>query len=115
MIAGSRTLPIKFRIERDPAIIALQDNRYLSGRVVLTVEHVRDDRRISLDAKLDRERAAVEQADELAGLDVLELAPAFHDVDVGVPDGEAGHADADARSEERRVGKECRSRWSPYH
>ena len=25
---------------------------------------------------------------------------------------EAGYA---ARSEERRVGKECRSRWSPYH
>src|ERR1035441_4882078 len=23
--------------------------------------------------------------------------------------------DATARSEERRVGKECRSRWSPYH
>src|SRR5712672_421381 len=22
---------------------------------------------------------------------------------------------ADLRSEERRVGKECRSRWSPYH
>ena len=21
----------------------------------------------------------------------------------------------DSRSEERRVGKECRSRWSPYH
>ena len=21
----------------------------------------------------------------------------------------------DIRSEERRVGKECRSRWSPYH
>src|SRR5258708_852056 len=28
-----------------------------------------------------------------------------------------GQADPeqDARSEERRVGKECRSRWSPYH
>src|SRR5256886_12748209 len=29
-----------------------------------------------------------------------------------------GYTDADvrgARSEERRVGKECRSRWSPYH
>ena len=27
-----------------------------------------------------------------------------------------GEADAQAyRSEERRVGKECRSRWSPYH
>ena len=24
-------------------------------------------------------------------------------------------ASADIRSEERRVGKECRSRWSPYH
>src|SRR2546422_9454137 len=23
--------------------------------------------------------------------------------------------EAEARSEERRVGKECRSRWSPYH
>src|SRR3712207_6335822 len=23
--------------------------------------------------------------------------------------------EVDARSEERRVGKECRSRWSPYH
>ena len=24
-------------------------------------------------------------------------------------------AELDYRSEERRVGKECRSRWSPYH
>ena len=24
-------------------------------------------------------------------------------------------ADSQKRSEERRVGKECRSRWSPYH
>src|SRR2546430_591258 len=31
---------------------------------------------------------------------------------------EAAHTcalDDDVRSEERRVGKECRSRWSPYH
>ena len=27
---------------------------------------------------------------------------------------EAAHPEF-ARSEERRVGKECRSRWSPYH
>src|SRR5690242_21464914 len=27
----------------------------------------------------------------------------------------APHRRAPARSEERRVGKECRSRWSPYH
>src|SRR2546430_3438345 len=25
------------------------------------------------------------------------------------------HANETLRSEERRVGKECRSRWSPYH
>ena len=30
-------------------------------------------------------------------------------VSPGVAVGDAG------RSEERRVGKECRSRWSPYH
>ena len=26
-----------------------------------------------------------------------------------------GDKSLDDRSEERRVGKECRSRWSPYH
>ena len=26
-----------------------------------------------------------------------------------------GLTDGTIRSEERRVGKECRSRWSPYH
>ena len=35
------------------------------------------------------------------------------------PDYEEGLTSAQAeehrRSEERRVGKECRSRWSPYH
>ena len=25
------------------------------------------------------------------------------------------NVDSTSRSEERRVGKECRSRWSPYH
>ena len=38
----------------------------------------------------------------------------------GDPDGRvllalAEHRIAAIRSEERRVGKECRSRWSPYH
>ena len=28
---------------------------------------------------------------------------------------QANLSDITARSEERRVGKECRSRWSPYH
>ena len=32
-----------------------------------------------------------------------------------IRDDATGRRFADARSEERRVGKECRSRWSPYH
>jgi len=31
------------------------------------------------------------------------------------PETGIGHWSEEARSEERRVGKECRSRWSPYH
>ena len=34
---------------------------------------------------------------------------AIQDIDFSVQEGEF------LRSEERRVGKECRSRWSPYH
>ena len=30
-------------------------------------------------------------------------------------EGERGYEGEGFRSEERRVGKECRSRWSPYH
>ena len=30
-------------------------------------------------------------------------------------DGSESATAGNARSEERRVGKECRSRWSPYH
>src|SRR2546430_8805180 len=33
----------------------------------------------------------------------------------GAPKGWLVRAWDDVRSEERRVGKECRSRWSPYH
>ena len=42
----------------------------------------------------------------------------FHYVDEEHIDALLAYADTfshDARSEERRVGKECRSRWSPYH
>src|SRR5687767_16040003 len=43
-----------------------------------------------------------------------------HDAAAGVADaaalgGAIGAAEIHHRSEERRVGKECRSRWSPYH
>ena len=39
--------------------------------------------------------------------------PGFKD-QISGDDGEL-HRFVNVRSEERRVGKECRSRWSPYH
>ena len=36
-------------------------------------------------------------------------------LDEGFTPGQAMAVAAAERSEERRVGKECRSRWSPYH
>ena len=35
--------------------------------------------------------------------------------DPALVDGKGDVLKSDKRSEERRVGKECRSRWSPYH
>src|SRR5258708_40312096 len=45
------------------------------------------------------------------------LIDGFTDVGVAAsaPPAPAGDGGARPRSEERRVGKECRSRWSPYH
>ena len=46
---------------------------------------------------------------------VLILLLLFHYVYISGHVGEFGVFLSTARSEERRVGKECRSRWSPYH
>src|SRR5256885_7255072 len=56
-------------------------------------------------------------AEDLPG-EVLRLASGFFQclIDRHGSDGHRAVADDPlARSEERRVGKECRSRWSPYH
>src|SRR2546425_7824827 len=53
----------------------------------------------------DADRRAVHHAARLPRAGIGEVAH----IDPGL-----GHDVAD-RSEERRVGKECRSRWSPYH
>src|SRR2546427_12360408 len=41
--------------------------------------------------------------------------PALREAEVLLGGGDGDLRGLDARSEERRVGKECRSRWSPYH
>src|SRR3712207_3221057 len=54
---------------------------------------------------------AVAHVEGLTGLRPVEGGPV---PEVAVVD-RPGWVDANTRSEERRVGKECRSRWSPYH
>ena len=51
--------------------------------------------------------ASTTQAELFALIDRLNTDPDVHGILVQSPLAE--------RSEERRVGKECRSRWSPYH
>src|SRR3712207_568688 len=46
---------------------------------------------------------------------MIKLAAAQVNRDLGLLDAHLADAIVRARSEERRVGKECRSRWSPYH
>jgi len=48
-----------------------------------------------------------------AGVDDLAVGDAVFGVTI--PGTEGAYAEKLARSEERRVGKECRSRWSTYH
>src|SRR5712692_12028164 len=64
-----------------------------------------------------RHEVIVARGGALAGffrLDRARLAPPRRRLERGRDVGELLHALPD-RSEERRVGKECRSRWSPYH
>src|SRR2546425_12516593 len=51
--------------------------------------------------------------------EALQLLPAHHPhamlCDIRMPETSGVELLPKVRSEERRVGKECRSRWSPYH
>src|SRR2546425_10676388 len=83
------------------------------GKLVLRVEpiefpqarvasHLGEDRRGA-----DRRRARVAVDDgAVRDLELNGVAPAAEPHRIG---------EEEIRSEERRVGKECRSRWSPYH
>ena len=76
--------------------------------------------------RVDFVSAIIEEIDKLQGHGVLRLLDVLVltiDDDgsvtrVEIADEDFGDlliAGAQLRSEERRVGKECRSRWSPYH
>ena len=54
--------------------------------------------------KINKETQALN--DTLNKMDLIDIYRTFHKKQRNAPS---------SRSEERRVGKECRSRWSPYH
>src|ERR1043166_8174580 len=78
--------PLAGFVKRYPQIPRVADKRHLLEDA--TVQLV-------LTAAIPCERAAIASEAMRAGKDVM--------------------TDKPGRSEERRVGKECRSRWSPYH
>src|SRR3712207_8710342 len=58
------------------------------------------------------EQSAEDVAGEMAK---LKMRPGEWEVTNEVLSANAPGLPSESRSEERRVGKECRSRWSPYH
>ena len=79
---------------------------YGAGEILLTSMD-RDGTKIGFDLELTRAISDAVRVPVIASGGVGNL----DHLTAGVKE---GHADA-VRSEERRVGKECRSRWSPYH
>ena len=65
---------------------------------------------VAVYSKADRDSLHVENADEAVYLGEGTAKDTYLDVDKIIK-----AALDTGRSEERRVGKECRSRWSPYH
>src|SRR5260370_13550544 len=76
----------------------LRDGSYRAWSILLLVTD-------KAGANLTNAQALVTAAQNEINATVPDFVPA-----VATPDGDPG-----MRSEERRVGKECRSRWSPYH
>ena len=58
--------------------------------------------------------AGAKDVQELADFITKRKLPAIF-VESSVPEKNVKALQERSRSEERRVGKECRSRWSPYH
>ena len=84
----------------------------------------KDSLKLLLVELLAQNKALTEQISVLlvriAGLEARNGQPAKTPTNSSVPPSKGQKANrpeapAEKRSEERRVGKECRSRWSPYH
>ena len=66
-------------------------------------------------AGVERAISIVERALAIHGAPIYVRHEVVHNKSVVEDLKSKGAVFVEARSEERRVGKECRSRWSPYH
>ena len=98
-------LALRTTLEENLAMVrdTVRHLRAEGQRVFLDAEHFFDGYRSNPEYALEVVRCAVE-----AGADLVALC----DTNGGMLPSELAEV---VRSEERRVGKECRSRWSPYH
>src|SRR3712207_9334049 len=77
-----------------------------------------DEDRARLDLRADADDARLVEVAEHVLADVRDVARDLLGAELRVAGLDLQLLDVDrrvVRSEERRVGKECRSRWSPYH
>ena len=124
---GSQKVPhlghLEWKVKYEPGVIEARGTK--DGKLVLTekrettgptvaIRLTADRTEIAADGEdvailkveaLDKEGRPVPTAANLIGFKVTGAGSL-----IGV-----GNGDPNCRSEERRVGKECRSRWSPYH
>ena len=108
-----KNIPIKEIEDKDITVVSSYTHAVkIEDEPILIGERINPTGKKKLKTALKEERydelvvEAIKQ--EQAGAHVL-------DVNVGLPGIDEPKVMKHVRSEERRVGKECRSRWSPYH
>src|SRR3712207_9342015 len=97
-----------FRSEVVYQDLALADNLDVVENMFLGREELEPTR------TLDETKMEARARDTLKGLSVTTIRSVRQTV-AGLSGGQRQSVAVAKRSEERRVGKECRSRWSPYH
>src|SRR3712207_4332524 len=125
VMEAAKILDIEHLLERKPkALSGGQRQRVAVGRAIVRepAAFLFDEPLSNLDAKLRvTTRAELKRLHQRLKTTTIyvthdqEEAMTLGDRIVVMKDGRIQQADTPLRSEERRVGKECRSRWSPYH
>ena len=83
--------------------------------LIFEVDHSASEKEIT-DQVMDQMVAAIAKRINPGGLDeIVVRRVGFDRIEIIIPGVDPDEVQRAKRSDERRVGKECRSRWSPYH